>query len=614
VGRTLGGVILLDGAGLTVTRPERPLFTDVDLTLASGDRVAVVGLNGCGKSTLLRVLAGEVEPASGTIRRGRGARVVTLDQDRTLPAGTVREAVGATGDGAWLAEAAADRLGLTDLLDRDTSTLSGGETTRAALARALVELGPPGGDDDSVLLILDEPTNHLDIDAIAWLEERLAAHRGGLLLVTHDRHALDRVTTRILELDRGRGHTHDGGYASYLEAKAVRAEQAASAESVRRNLARRELAWLRRGAKARSTKAKARVDSATALVEARPEAPARASDDLPLHHGTPRLGDQVIELHGVGHRWDDGHDWLFRGVDLSLAPRERLGLVGPNGAGKSTLVDVIAGRRTPAEGRVVRGSTAEVVVYDQTGIALDPDMRVAQAVAGSHRDPDWTDAALLEAFWFDGDAQRAPIRLLSGGEHRRLQLLLALRAKPNVLLLDEPTNDLDLDTLRVLEDFLDDWPGALVVVSHDRAFLERTVTDVLVIDEHTDGRRLPGGYDAWEERRRAGRTAGRASASAPAPAPARAKGPAATPAPAPVASSAAAPSRRPKGHLHKLMKEAEGKVRRLDARRTALTEELAAGAADHRRMAELGAELAQVEADLAATEDEWLALADEADR
>ncbi|CAN5735590.1 hypothetical protein BH24ACT4_BH24ACT4_00280 [soil metagenome] len=258
-------MILLDAAGLTVTRPERPLFTDVGLTLASGDRLAVVGLNGCGKSTLLRVLTGAVEPAEGTLRRGKGARIVAVDQDRALPVGTVRAAIGAEGEAAWEAEAVADRLGLTNLLDRDGSTLSGGQATRVALARALAEVGRPGEHDDGVLLVLDEPTNHLDIDAIAWLEERLAAHRGGLLLVSHDRHVLDRVTTRILELDRGRGHVHEGGYASYLEAKALRAEQAVASERVRRNLARRELDWLRRGAKARSTKAKARVTSATAL-------------------------------------------------------------------------------------------------------------------------------------------------------------------------------------------------------------------------------------------------------------------------------------------------------------------------------------------------------------
>ncbi|WCO65980.1 ABC-F family ATP-binding cassette domain-containing protein [Iamia majanohamensis] len=599
-------MILLDAAGLTVTRPERPLFSEVDLTLSSGDRVAVVGLNGSGKSTLLRVLTGAVVPAEGTLRRGRGARVVAVDQDRGLPAGTVRSAIGAEGEGAWAAEAVADRLGLTPLLDREGTTLSGGQATRVALARALAEVGRPGEGDDAVLLVLDEPTNHLDIDAIAWLEERLAAHRGGLLMVSHDRHVLDRVTTRILELDRGRGHVHEGGYASYLEARAERAERAATEERVRRNLARRELAWLRRGAPARTSKSKARVASATATVEARPEAPARASDDLPLHHGTPRLGDQVVELHGVGHRWDDAGPWLFRGVDLALDPRERLGLVGPNGAGKSTLVDVLAGRLDPAEGRVVRGRTAEVAVYDQSGLDVDPARRVADVVAGPHRDADWSDAALLEAFWFDADAQRAPVGLLSGGERRRLQLLLTLRARPNVLLLDEPTNDLDLDTLRVLEDFLDDWPGALVVVSHDRALLERTVDDVLVVDDATDGRRLPGGYAAWEEGRRSGRTQGRAGSAAPradrsAPAP-RTRG------------AAAPPSRRPPGHLHKLLKEAEGAVRRLERRRDELTGALAAGTADHTAMAEMGRDLAATEAELAAAEDTWLELAEEADR
>ncbi len=585
-------MILLDAEGLTVSRPERPLFADVDLTMASGDRLAVVGLNGCGKSTLLRVLAGDVEPASGTIRRGRGSRIVAVAQDRALPVGSVRAAVGAVGDRAWEAEAVADRLGLTPLLDRDVATLSGGQATRAALAAALAQVGS-GEDDDAVLLVLDEPTNHLDIDAIAWLEERLAVHRGGLLLVTHDRHVLDRVTTRILELDRGRGHVHEGGYASYLEARARRAAQAATAEAKRRNLARRELAWLRRGAPARTSKAKHRIDTATALVEHRAEASARASDDLPLHHGTPRLGDTVVELHGVGHRWAPEEPWLFRGVDLKLDPRERLGLVGPNGAGKSTLVEVLAGRLAPTEGRVVRGTTAQVAVYDQSGIALDPSTRVAAAVAGAHRDPDWTDARLLEAFWFDADAQRAPIGLLSGGERRRLQLLLTLREKPNVLLLDEPTNDLDLDTLRVLEDFLDDWPGALVVVSHDRALLERTVDDVLVIDERTDGRRLPGGYAAWEAARRAHRSAGAAT---------RTRGDTRS-------KPAAAPSGRPSpAHQRKLVKEAETAMRRLERRRDELNAVLTDGAVDHREMADLGRELGEVEAELAAVEDAWLEL------
>ncbi len=279
-------VILVDAQGLAASRPGRPLYADVSLTLSSGDRLAVVGLNGCGKSTLLRQLAGRVEPEAGTVRRGRGTRVVMLDQDAPLPDGTVREAVG----GGWEGEAVLDRLGLGDLLDVPVGELSGGQAKRVALARALAEVGAPGAaHDDAVLLILDEPTNHLDIDAIAWLEERLAAHRGGLVLVTHDRHVLDRVTTRIVELDRGDAHVHEGGYASYLEARAERAEREAQSEEVRRNLARRELAWLRRGAPARTRKPKFRVETATTSVEGqRQAAPGPASSTWrPRHASTP---------------------------------------------------------------------------------------------------------------------------------------------------------------------------------------------------------------------------------------------------------------------------------------------------------------------------------------
>jgi ABC transport system ATP-binding/permease protein len=593
-------VILVDADDLAASRPGKPLFSGLSVTVASGDRLAVVGINGCGKSTLLGVLAGSVDPESGEVRRGRGARVTHLDQDAPLPPGRVRDTVG----GGWRGEAILDRLGMAPQVDDDVTSLSGGQVKRVALARALVSVGIDGEPDEADLLILDEPTNHLDRDGIEWLEEWLARFPGGLVLVTHDRHVLDRVTTRILELDRGRAHVHDGGYQSYLDGQAERIERSAEAEAVRRNLARDELAWLRRGAPARTRKPKARIATATAVVEARPEAAVRPGD-LPLAFGTPRLGDQVIELVDVGDGYGD--DLLFRGVDLALDPGERLGLVGPNGAGKSTVLDIIAGRRHPREGRVVTGSTVVVGYYDQRGVQLDPSQRVREAIAGPTRQPDWTDARLLEAFWFDTDAQWAPIGLLSGGERRRVQLLLVLAAKPNVLLLDEPTNDLDLDTLRSLEDFLEGFPGAVVVVSHDRAFLERTVTDVVVLDEGTV-RRLPGGYAAWDEQRRAARTRGRAGPAA-APrrgAPERGAGTVAERTPRPDR-----PSRRSPGTLRNLQRDAERAVSRLEQRRAALEAELAGAGDDHRALARLGAEIADVTAELAAAEERWLEISAE---
>ncbi len=584
------GVILLDAAGLSASRPGRPLFADVAVTVSSGDRLAVVGLNGSGKSTLLRQLAGVDAPETGMVRRGRGARVVLLDQDAELAGPTVADVVG-TG---WEAASVLDRLGMGGRLGDAVATMSGGEAKRVALAKALLDVGEPA---DDVLLILDEPTNHLDIDAITWLEDRLAAHRGGLLLVSHDRHVLDRVTTRILELDRGRSYVHEGGYASYLEARAAREERAARRELVRRNLARAELAWLRRGAPARTRKPAARIAAATALVDGRAEAPARRGE-LDLAFGAPRLGDTVVELRHVGHRFGDG-PWLFRDVDLALDPRERLGIVGPNGAGKSTLLDVMAGRVAPAEGAVVTGTTVQLGMYGQRGVDLDPTMRVERAVAGPHRSPDWEDARFLERFWFDADAQRAPIGLLSGGERRRLQLVLALRAKPNVLLLDEPTNDLDLDTLRVLEDVLEDWPGAVVVVSHDRAFLERTVTDVIVIDHDHPGRRVPGGYAAWEAERRRRRSARRAAPAM-----------AATAAPPRREARPASTTRSP-STLRRLLRDAERDLEELERRRQELTESLQAAGADHDALAEAGTALATTETELAAAEHRWLELAAE---
>jgi ATP-binding cassette subfamily F protein uup len=481
-------VILVDLQRVSARRPDRPLFEDLSLTVRTGDRLGVVGRNGTGKSTLLRVLAGVDRPEEGTVRQGRDVRVGFLDQRPVLPLGTVRSAVGTH----WEASAILERLGMGGLVDAEVATLSGGQAKRVALARLLV--------DEVDLLVLDEPTNHLDLDAIAWLEDRLARFRGGLVVVTHDRHVLDRVTTRILELDRGHGYVHDGGYGSYLAAAGERAVQEATAESVRQNLARAELAWLRRGAPARTRKPKAHIVAATAIVEGRGPVQDRPGD-LDLAGGgqwgpTPRLGRKVIELRGVGHRFDAGAP-LFADLDLDLGPGDRLGLVGPNGTGKSTLLDIMAGRLAPSTGVVETGPTVRIGYYDQAGRDLDPSQRVREAVAGPQGQPTWEQNRLMERFWFDADAQWAPIGTLSGGEQRRLQLLLVLAGLPNVLLLDEPSNDLDLDTLRALEDHLDAWPGAVVVVSHDRAFLERTVEDVLVLDGRSRAALAPGGYAGY---------------------------------------------------------------------------------------------------------------------
>src|SRR5581483_11434823 len=428
-------------------RPDRPLFESLSLTISTGDRLGVVGVNGTGKSTLLRVLAGVAEPESGTVRRGRGLRVGFLDQEPTLPSGSVRAAVGP----GWEAAEILERLGMGGLTDADTSALSGGQAKRVALARTLVT--------EVDMLILDEPTNHLDIDAVTCLEARLARFRGGLVLVTHDRHVLDRVTTRMLELDRGRAHVHDGGYASYLAARAERVEREAGAEAVRRNLARAELAWLQRGAPARTRKPKARIAAAKVIVEGRPTAPAPGAGPLDLGPGgptgwtapgtskatpTPRLGDKVITANAIGHRFGVDSPWLFRNLEVDLEPGGRLAIVGPNGSGKTTLLDILAGRLAPAEGRVETAGTVVLSYYDQTGRDLDAGQRVREAVAGKAAQPGWEQVRLMERFRFDADLQWATIGTLSGGERRRLQLLLAVTAFPNVLLLDEPTNDLDL--------------------------------------------------------------------------------------------------------------------------------------------------------------------------
>ena len=611
-------MICVDAQGLGASRPNRPLFIDVSLTVSTGDRLAVVGLNGCGKSTLLRALAGVEEPESGVVRFGRDASIGYLPQEPTVPAGTVRDvaAGGSTRDAIdpWRTEAVLDRLGMGGLLDTETVTLSGGQRKRVALARLLA------GEYD--LLVLDEPTNHLDLDAIAFLEGWLADFPGGLVLVTHDRHVLDRVTTQVLELDRGRAFLHvprgehaGSGYAAYLAGRIEREERASVAEDVRRNLARTELAWLRRGAPARTSKPKARIASATSIVEGRAQAAARSGALDLAALGTTRLGSKVVELHDVTFAWPGtgaagAPTPLVRHLDHVIEPGDRLGVVGANGAGKTTLLELIADRLQPTSGRIERGSTLRIGYYDQHGVELDTAMRVRDAVAGPGNAPTHQHAALMERFWFDADAQWAQIGTLSGGERRRLQLLLVLADQPNVLLLDEPTNDLDLDTLRALEDFLDGWSGAVVVVSHDRTFLDRTVTEVLALDGLGGAGLVRGGYAGWIAARAAGTAVGRSTAKGTMAAD-RARpggGPSAVVRPVDRVVGGRSPST-----LRRMLSAAERDVAAAATERDRLGGLLAGGVTDHGELARLGHSLADAEQCLATAEEHWLTLAADAE-
>ena len=584
--------ILLDVDSVSVARPDRPLFTDLSLTVSAGDRIGVVGINGSGKSTLLGVMAGDVTPDSGRVRSGRDVTVATLAQRPELGDRTPRQVVGP----GWEAAALADRLGVTPLLDRPPATLSGGEARRVALAAALA-----GAAD---VLVLDEPTNHLDLDAVEWLEAELARWRGAVVVVSHDRTFLDVVTTRIVALGRDGWFAVDGGYRAYLDALAERSDQAEQREASRRILARRELAWLRRGARERRRKPKSRLAVARAIVEATgPDQGVRGGSIGLAEAGASRLGRQVIELHDVGVS-RPASAVLFRHVDLLLDPRARLGVVGPNGAGKSTLLDVMARRITPAEGTVVHGATVRVGYFDQHGAHLPADLTVLEVVAGPHQPPGPEHTALLRRFWFEDDTHRAPVAMLSGGERRRLELVAVLATRPNVLLLDEPTNDLDLDTLRSLEDFLDDWPGAVVAVTHDRTFLERVAEHVLVLG---GGDLVPalGGAAVWQHVAASAspRRSGAALRGAPPPSsPRRAR----------AATAPDAVRRRSPSTLARLLGQSEDRIAELTVRRAELEERLG-GEVDHVRLAATAAQLGVTLAELEAEEERWLELASEAE-
>lgn len=482
---------------------ERPLLDGVTLGIGEAERIGVVGLNGGGKTTLLEVLAGIEEPDAGRISRARGLRMAVVTQRTVLPDGaTVRSAVldahGFTAEHEWAADpkvrAVLNGLGMTRLgLDTPVSNFSGGERRRVALAAALVR--------DLDLVVLDEPTNHLDVEGVRWLADHLLERKCALVIVTHDRWFLDTVCDRTWEVTGGRVEQYLGGYADWVYARAERARLAQQAEEKRQNLARKELAWLQRGAKARTSKPRFRVEAAEALIADVP--PPRDTVEL-LSFAQRRLGKTVLELENVDLRIADRT--LLENVTWRIGPGDRIGVVGVNGSGKTTLLRLLAGEREPDAGKRIEGKSVRLAHLTQELHELPGQWRVLEALedvaqrvtVGKH---ELTASQLAERFGFPKGKQWTPVADLSGGERRRLQLARLLMGEPNVLVLDEPTNDLDIDTLQQLEDLLDGWAGTLVVVSHDRYLVERVCDTVVAL--FGDGRvtHLPGGIEEYLRRR-----------------------------------------------------------------------------------------------------------------
>ncbi|MDX6722704.1 MAG: transport system ATP-binding/permease protein [Solirubrobacteraceae bacterium] len=575
----------------------RSVLRDVTLGISAGDRIGVVGRNGDGKSTLLRLIAGAQDADAGAVTRAGGLHLALLGQGDDLdPARTVREElVGGRADHEWAGDAAFrdvldGLLGGVELrrfpggLDTRIGSLSGGERRRVALARLLL--------DAPELLLLDEPTNHLDVEGVDWLARYLAGRRGSIVVVTHDRWFLDAVCTATWEVTDGSVHQYEGGYAAYVLARAERARLVAARLARRRLLLRMERAWLRRGPPARTAKPKFRIEAANALIAAEPEPRDRA--EL-LRFAAARLGDKVLEAEDVSVAYGDRQ--VLRGVTWRLGPGDRVGLVGVNGSGKTTLVKTLAGDVEPSSGEVQRGATVRFAHLSQDTAEIPGHLRVLESleeVRGRARlsgGEEITAGMLCERFGFRGDRARTLVRDLSGGERRRLQLMRLLMAEPNVLVLDEPTNDLDIDTLTALEDLLDGWPGTLVVVSHDRWFVERVCDDVHALDPDGSLRHLPGGIEQYVALRR------EAAAAAAAASPAAGRAPKA---------AAAAPSGAVVRAARKEVQRLERAIDRVGDREAALHAEMAASATDHTRLTELTAELRALVAERDELEAAWL--------
>jgi ABC transport system ATP-binding/permease protein len=593
----------------------RVLLDQVSLGVADGDRIGVVGRNGAGKSTLLAALAGPAldghsELDAGRVTHAGGLSLGYLAQADELD-GRIGDLVFGAGvaEHTWAADPRAREVAgalLSGLdLDGQAGRLSGGESRRVALAALLAT--------PRDLLLLDEPTNHLDIEAISWLAGFLRRNAAAYVVVTHDRWFLDETCDRTWEVAGGQVHAYQGGYSAYVLARAERARISGATEQRRRNLVRKELAWLRRGPPARTSKPQFRIDAATALIAAEP--PPRDTVEL-TKMATARLGKTVLELLGV--TVTAGPRVLLDDVTWRLGPGDRVGVAGPNGSGKTTLLRLLSGRVQPgsgdgsadagaadaglaATGEVVRGSTVQLGYLTQETPDIDPGLRALEAAQQVRRSVrvgrgELTASQLMERFGLSGERQWTLVGDLSGGEQRRLQLLMALMSEPNVLLLDEPTNDLDIDTLTELEDLLDGWPGSIVVVSHDRYFLERVTDHVLALDS---GRLdfLAGGVTEYLERRAA----------------VTHRNPAINGSPAAAAVSAGPSAATRQRAAQKELARLDRQLAAVTKREAELTAELAASATDYAKLIELGDELKAIQASKAELEDRWLEVAQEAD-
>ncbi|MFF9638320.1 ABC-F family ATP-binding cassette domain-containing protein [Streptomyces bacillaris] len=590
----------------------RALLDGVSLGVSEGDRIGVVGRNGDGKTTLIRMLAKLEEADTGRVTHNGGLRLGVLTQHDSLdPQATIRqEVIGDLADHEW-AGSAKIRDVLTGLfgglalpgfehgLDTVIAPLSGGERRRIALAKLLIE--------EQDLIVLDEPTNHLDVEGISWLAGHLRARRSALVCVTHDRWFLDQVCTRMWDVQRGTVHEYEGGYSDYVFARAERERIAATEEAKRQNLMRKELAWLRRGAPARTSKPRYRIEAANELIADVP--PPRDTSEL-MRFANARLGKTVFDLEDVTVQ--AGPKTLLTHLTWQLGPGDRIGLVGVNGAGKTSLLRALAeaartqGDTQPAAGKIVVGKTVRLAYLSQEVHELNPNLRVLEAVQqvrdrvdlGKGRE--MTAGQLCEKFGFTKEKQWTPVGDLSGGERRRLQILRLLMDEPNVLFLDEPTNDLDIETLTQLEDLLDGWPGSMIVISHDRFFIERTTDRVMALLGDRALRMLPRGIDEYLERRQ--RMEETATPSA-APAPARETS-AAPAAPALSAQEARA--------AKKELQKVERQLDKISTRETALHKQIAENATDFEKVAKLDAELRELVTERDELEMRWLELAEDA--